>query len=86
MFREELLNAKEEEDEKCGKMKDRIDKYGNLIQRGSKTHRIVFADCNVTKKPLSKVHLVESFKVENKIDPKYSQTINKMVINKTKTI
>ena len=50
----------------------RLDTYGNPIKKGSKTHRIVFADNKMTNRPLSKVHIVESYKSENKIDPKYN--------------
>ena len=50
----------------------RMDCYGNPIRKGGKIHRIVFSDNKMTNKPLSKVHIVESYKLENKIDKKYN--------------
>ena len=46
----------------------RLDIYGNPIKKGSKLHRIVFADNKVINRPLNEVHIVESYKVQNKVD------------------
>eukprot|EP00347_Sterkiella_histriomuscorum_P020707 403336787 len=53
----------------AGQLK-RLDKYGNPIKRGGKTHRIVFADNKFVNKPIKEIHEVESYKYENLSDKK----------------
>lgn len=40
------------EDEEIDLKRERIDKYGNEIKKGSKKHKIVFADNKIVNKPL----------------------------------